>query len=121
MDTESGTSVLLHGAMFTKDDFVTTVLYDESERISTSSSIVEYMLQVRFGSEGRSGAYHAWCLYYEPNRRRASIWLLVALTLSFIGGMLAAVGGDINLGLNVGTSMLAASSALQWLLIMWQG
>jgi len=120
VDFESGTSVLLHGAIFTKDDFLTALLYNKSAGTSSSASLMEYLLKHRFGSDGRLDAYYTvWCLYYGTNRRAASMWLLIALVLSFIGGILAAVEGDINLGLNVGTSILAASSALQWLLIMW--
>lgn len=50
----------------------------------------------------------------------SSMWLLVALVLSIVGGTSAGLRGDVGLGFNVGTCILAALSAMQWLLMMWQ-
>ena len=120
-DIESGISVLLHNAPFAKDEFLTSLICDKSARVPESSSILEYMLNDRASNANSMGRRRAWYIYYELDRRSASMWLLVALILSIAGGISAGLEGDTNLGLNVGTALLAASSAVQWLLIMWQG
>lgn len=122
-DIESGTpSVHIYNTTFAKDEILTSLLHDKSGVALSSSSISDYLLDHRRDKRSPVGCSIAgWYLYHELDRKNSSMWLLVAIILSIIGGVSAGLIGDTNLGLNVGTALLAASSAVQWLLILWQG
>jgi hypothetical protein len=102
-----------------KDEVMTNFLLNPITAISNGTSLRDHMLRaVRRDVDEQS---RVWCLYSEFDGFAAAVWLLVMLGVaSFVGLIVGLVVGDANLGVTIGTGLLAVSTIVHGVIILWQ-
>jgi hypothetical protein len=102
-----------------KDEVMTNFLCDFSTAIPSTTFLREHLLRADWNDTDEQS--RVWCLYDEFDGFAAAVWLLVMLGVaSFVGLIVGLAVGDANLGVNIGTGLLAVSTIVHGIVILWQ-
>ena len=98
----------------TKNNFLTNVFHHPSLLAPKSNIISNYILAGLDNFVGHTSDNEVFCVYLELDEATVSHWRLAGLFLSILGGLGTGVGSkNAQLGLDVGTAMLAIFLVLQ--------
>jgi hypothetical protein len=101
-----------------RDDFLTNAFHSRDLfRLDLEHRYLESLCNT--GGIGKGGNETAICFGSEFHGKSAALWLFLALLVSAVGGIGAGFcAQDINMGMNVGTGLLAVLSTLQGVLLL---
>ena len=98
----------------TKDNYLTKALRNTNAIVSDSSTMINYIAAVLYGSHSADTEERILCIYLEVDETLASYWRLTALIFSLFIGLGSGLGSrNAQLGLDIGSCMLAALLVLQ--------